>query len=254
MGSSEIEYIDLGKNLFLDKDNLGEYVESLCADFFKLQIWVQELDQELKILKNKPHIKNQPPRKVANNCTNLKRADAESQTVNQQAMEIELQVSPPKRLVRYNTLKRKVFYTKIYTKKIMKREKMEVEKENKDRHTKSSQKIPTRRQEWIRIFVKKEVMEIEVKPNQREETPPKIEEKRAQAGKRHKETPEGWAPRAKRKKKNSPRKDLVGSIKNLIQPTRVTLMTDFFSVIGKSPPVEWVPDPKLSRCNDLTLK
>jgi len=83
---------------------------------------------------------------------------------------------------------------------------MEVEKENKHHHPKPTKKFQTKRQEWVRIFVKKEVMEIEEKPRPINKTPPKTEIMRKQAGKKHKESPEGWAPRAKRKKKTLQRR------------------------------------------------
>jgi len=88
---------------------------------------------------------------------------------------------------------------------------MEVEIENKEHRTKTKKKTTKKRQRVYKIFVKKEVMEIEKKKEmQIEKTPPKREKKKKKAEKRRKGTPKEWAPRGKRNKKNSSKKDLGG--------------------------------------------
>jgi len=78
-------------------------------------------------------------------------------------------------------------------------------------------------------------MEIETKNSQLKETPPKkIVNKKT----RYKGTPKELAPRKKRPKRNTPNKVLGGSElkkpKILTQPTKVTLITDFFNALEKS--------------------
>jgi len=67
---------------------------------------------------------------------------------------------------------------------------------------------------------------------------------------RHKETPKELAPKKKRPKRNTPNKVLVGSelkkIKILTQPTKVSLIPDFFSALDKSQgcvKIKIAPDP-----------
>ncbi len=123
---------------------------------------------------------------------------------------------------------------------------MEIERENDRHHTKPRQKVLKTRQRWVKIFVKKETMEIESKKAGFETPPREAKVNKAKAKKRRKETPKEWAPRGKRKKQNSTKKNLDGSglkfDKILIQPTKVTLMTDFFGVVGKSSAIKLAPD------------
>jgi len=240
------EIIDLGCELLYDKDRPWEVIERLLTGHFELERQVLDLTQELMILKRMPRFKNQPPKQQEKEQT---KADASCQTWNQSSMEIETQVAPLRRLIRCTSLKKKIFYTKVYTKKYIEREKMEVEIENKEHRTKTKKKTTKKRQRVYKIFVKKEVMEIEKKKEmQIEKTPPKREKKKKKAEKRRKGTPKEWAPREKKNKKNSPKKDLEGSElklnKTLNQPTKVTLITDFFDVIGKRSSIKAAPDPK----------
>jgi len=154
------EIIDLGCELLYDKDRPWEVIERLLTGHFELERQVLDLTQELMILKRMPRFKNQPPKQQEKEQT---KADASCQTWNQSSMEIETQVAPLRRLIRCTSLKKKIFYTKVYTKKYIEREKMEVEIENKEHRTKTKKKTTKKRQRVYKIFVKKEVMEIEKK-------------------------------------------------------------------------------------------
>jgi len=49
-------------------------------------------------------------------------------------MEIEHQISSTRHLIRCTSLRKKIFYTKVYVRKHLKREKMEMEKEESVNH------------------------------------------------------------------------------------------------------------------------
>jgi len=132
--------------------------EVLYESFLDLTVQVKILEKELMLLKNNPHLQNPSPKPMTEACC---------QTRDQSAMEIELaQASSPRRTIRCTSLKKKIFYTKVYTKKHVRREKMEIEKEKSAHHPKPKQKIPKSPQKFVKIFVRKEIMEIEKKmPN-----------------------------------------------------------------------------------------
>jgi hypothetical protein len=236
----------------IDNAQPWEFAECFYESYCQLANRVLDLEQELILLKNKPHLKKPSPKPTQ---TKHKQpqviptvTDACCQTRDQSVMEIEPQISSPRRLIRCTSLRKKIFYTKVYVKKHQKREEMEIEKEKSVHHPKPKQKIPKKPQKFIKIFVRKEVMEIETETVQLNKTPPK---KKANPKKtRHKGTPKELAPRKKRPKKNTPNKALDGSElkvnKILTQPTKVTLITDFFSTITKSQgcaTIKIVPDP-----------
>jgi len=244
MGSSytkqkqESEYEKCREIPFGDGSN-WIYGELLYEAFMQLIVRVDNLKQELILLKNNPHLTNPPPKPMADACC---------QTRDQSAMEIELaQASSPRRTVRCTSLKKKIFYTKVYTKKHVRRETMEVEKEKSTHHPKPKRKILKSPQKFVKIFVRKEIMEIETKNAHLKETPPKNVVNRKT---RHKGTPKELAPIKRRKKRNTPNKVLGGSelkeIKILTQPAKVTLIADFFSALEKSQgcvKIKIAPDP-----------
>jgi len=216
--------------------------EILYASFMELRDRVEDLEeeQELMLLKNNPHPQNPPPKSMTDACC---------QTKDRSAMEIELvQASSPRRTIRCTSLKKKIFYTKVYTKKHVRREKMEIEKEKSTHHPKPKRKILKSPQKFVKIFVRKEIMEIETKNANLEETPPKNVVNRKT---KHKGTPkELAAPKKRRTKRNTPNKVLDGSeLKNnkiLTQPVKVSLITDFFSALEKSQggvKMKIAPDP-----------
>jgi len=174
--------------------------EVLYESFLELIDRVDYLEKELILLKKNPHLKNPPPKPMTDACC---------QTRDHSAMEIELaQASSPRRTIRCTSLKKKIFYTKVYTQKHVRREKMEIEKEKSTHHPKPKRKIPESPQKFVKIFVRKEIMEIETKKAHLKETPPKkVVNRKA----RHKGTPEGLAPKKRRKKRNTPNKVLDGS-------------------------------------------
>jgi len=209
----------------------------------ELRDQVKDLEQELMLLKKNQHLKNPPPKPKTDACC---------QTRDQSVMEIELaQASSPRRTIRCTSLKKKIFYTKVYTRKHVRREKMEEEKEKSTYHPKPKRKILKSPQKFVKIFVRKEIMEIETKNAHLKETPPKkVAYKKTRQKTRHKGTPKELAPRKKKPKRNTPNKDLDGSelkkIKILTQPTKVTLITDFFSALEKSQggvKIKIAPDP-----------
>jgi len=131
------------------------FAEVLYESFLDLTVQVKILEKELMLLKNNPHLQNPSPKPMTEACC---------QTRDQSAMEIELaQASSPRRTIRCTSLKKKIFYTKVYTKKHVRREKMEIEKEKSAHHPKPKQKIPKSPQKFVKIFVRKEIMEIEKK-------------------------------------------------------------------------------------------
>jgi len=170
MGSSytkqkqESEYEKCREIPFGDGSN-WIYGELLYEAFMQLIVRVDDLKQELILLKKNPHLKNPPHKPMTDACC---------QTRDQSAMEIELaQASSLRRTVRCTSLKKKIFYTKVYTRKHVRREKMEVEKEKSTHHPKPKRKILKSPQKFVKIFVRKEIMEIETKNAHLKETPPK---------------------------------------------------------------------------------
>jgi len=139
----------------------------------------------------------------------------------------------------------------VYVKKHIKRDRMEVEEEIKAHPSKSKLKVPHRGQKLVKVYVPKEVMMIETTKAQ-VKTPLRRARKKVEK-KKHQGTPLELARRNKRMKKNIPKKPLDASelkapspIKNLIQPSKVTLITEFFEIIGKrtsSIKPKLAPDP-----------
>jgi len=238
----------------IDNTQPWEFAECLYESYCQLSNKVLDLEEELVLLKNKRHPKNPSPKQPKQHQKTQTLpilADASCQTWDHSAMEIELQESSSRRMIRCTSLRKKIFYTKVYTKKHIKREGMEIEKEKKAHHPKPEKKIPKDRQKFYKVFVRKEGMEIESKTSQLNETPPKRTERNKKT--RHDGTPKELAPRRKKPKKNTPKKDLSGSglkliekIKILTEPIKVTVLTDFFNVLSKSQScakIKLVPDP-----------
>jgi len=200
---------------------------------------VDGLEQELMLLKINPHLQNPPPKPMTDACC---------QTRDQSAMEIELvEASSPRRTIRCSSLKKKIFYTKVYTRKHVRREQMEIEKEKITHHPKPKRKILKKSTKTCKNFCTKGDNGIKTKNAQLKETPPKnvVNKKR-----RHKGTPKELAPKKKRPKRNTPNKTLDGSelkkIKILTQPAKVNLITDFFRALEKSQgcvKMKIAPDP-----------
>jgi hypothetical protein len=222
----------------IDNSQPWEFAECFYESYCQLANRVQDLEEELILLKeNITATKPSPKVQKIEIETHPPKADACCQTEIQSVMEIEPQTSSPRRLIKCTSLKKKIYYTKVYTKKHVKREVMEIECEKKEQNPKSKKKRPQKPQRYTKIFVRKEGMEIEVKTKEEEKSPPK---RRPARKTRHKGTPEELASKKKRKKKNIPDKALDGSdlnlnIKNLSQPNKVTLITDFFVSIQKIP-------------------
>jgi len=109
------------------------YAEVLHKFLMQLIDLVDGLEQELMLLKINPHLQNPPPKPMTDACC---------QTRDQSAMEIELvEASSPRRTIRCSSLKKKIFYTKVYTRKHVRREQMEIEKEKITHHPKPKRKI-----------------------------------------------------------------------------------------------------------------
>lgn len=254
MGSSYTKQeISLGRALPIYNDRPWEFAECLYEQFVQLECQTLDLERELMILKKRsPQIKTRPHKQDKETEPKPQMADASCQTGDQFAMEIETQ---PRRLIKCTSFRKNTFYTKVYTKKHVKKEKMEVEIEKKRRRTTSQTKIPKKGLKFVKIYVPKEVMEIESKKQEIQvcKTPPRRVSKKVKVKTKHGETPEELARNKKRKKKNTPRKALDDSeLKapsanlNLIQPTKVRLITDFFKTVEKSSflkSIKLAPDP-----------
>jgi len=214
----------------------------------ELRAQVKDLTKELMLLKNNPHLKNPSPKiKSHRNQIITDMTDIRCQAKDKSAMEIEPRASSPRRMVRCTSLRKKIFYTKVYVKIHVKREVMEIEKEKIAHHPKSKQKIPEKTQKFVKVFVRKDGMEIENQKDQENKSPPKrVPDKK----KKHLGTPKELAPRKKRPKRNTPKKASDGSElkvnKILTQPAKMTLMTDFFNTLTKSQGcaiIKTAPDP-----------
>jgi len=99
---------------------------------------------------------------------------------------------------RCTPLRKKIFYSKVYTKKHLKRGNGDREREEST-SPQIQKKIPRERQIFFKVFVRKEGMEIETKTGQLNETPPKRTERNKKM--RHKGILKELAPRKKKPKK-----------------------------------------------------
>jgi len=164
MGSSytkqenEFQY----REIPIDNDSPWEFAECFYESYWELRDQVKDLKKELILLKNNPHLKNPSPKfKSHRNQINTGMTDIWCQAKDKSAMEIEPQAGSPRRMVRCTSLRKKIFYTKVYVKIHVKREDMEIEKEKIAHHPKSKQKIPENTQKFVKIFARKDGMEIE---------------------------------------------------------------------------------------------
>jgi len=123
------------------KNRPWEFAECLYDEFVMLQCRVLDLERELIDLKIKSHLKDQPPKQHKLTQSIPKMVDTSCQTWDQSAMDIEFQVNPPRRLIRCTSFKKKIFSTKVYIKKHIKREDMEFGKKIRVHHHKSEQKV-----------------------------------------------------------------------------------------------------------------
>jgi len=131
------------KEIPFGDDSPWELAEVLYETLLELRAQVKDLKQELMLLKNNPQLKNPSPKfKSHRNQINTGMTDIWCQPKDKSAMKIEPQASSPRRMVRCTSLRKKIFYTKVYVKIHVKREVMEIEKEKIAHHPKSKQKIP----------------------------------------------------------------------------------------------------------------
>lgn len=229
-----------------------ELAEILYNDYYNQVERIDKLEKELKTLRTNPTNHN-PTSKVpwhTQSCqTKPQTADASCQTWEESAMEIEPECGAQRHRVRCSSHYKSTYFTKIYVKKRVERQKMEVEVPKRDHTPKHPKKIPKKPQKLVKVYVAKEVMQIETFKVEPVKTPPKKARKKTTKHKRKKETPKEWVPRKKNRKKNTPRKELSGSElnqnKNLTHPIKFSLITDFFSV-KKMVPIDKIaldPDP-----------
>jgi hypothetical protein len=235
------------KALPIDNNHPWQLAELLFNEFYYLFDKVELLEKELKPLRTIPTSHNPTSKVPCHTQTKPRMADASCQTWEEGVMEIEPERGPQRRPVRCPFHYKSTYYTKVYVKKRIEREKMEVEVKKRDHITKHPRKIPKKPQKLVKVYVAKEVMQIETKKVEPGETPPRKARKSKAKEKRKKETPKEWAPQKKKRKKNTPGKDLGGPelnpSKNLTQPTKFSLITDFFSIMKKVTAEKNTPDP-----------
>jgi len=224
----------------IDNDHPWELAELLYNRFNMLCDRVDSLDAELKTLRTNPTRPNPTPKISWRTQTKPQTVAVGCQTWDECAMEIEQENGPRRRPIRRPFYYKSTFFTKIYVRKRVEREKMEVEVPKREHTTRHPKKIPKKQYRLVKVYVAKEVMQIETKkvePAEKTQTPLKKARKKKKREKRKKETPKEWAPQRKKKKDNTPREDLVGPVlnldKNLTQPMKFSLITDFFSVLKK---------------------
>jgi len=171
--------------------------ESYCQHSEK----VLDLKEELVLLKNKSHPENPSPKQPKQHQKTQTLpilAYASCQTWDLSAMDIEFQESSPRRMIRCTSRRKKIFYTKVYTKK-------HTERGNGDREGEEStlpqirKEDPERATKILQSFLRMEGMKIETKTSQLNETPPKRTKRNKKT--RHKRTPKELAPRKKKHKK-----------------------------------------------------
>jgi len=221
----------------IDNDRPWELAEILYNDHNMLVDRVDRLEMELKTLRTKSTSQNPTPMISSHTQTKPQTVSIGCQTGEEGAMEIEEESGPQRRPIRWPFQYKSTFFTKVYVKKRVEREKMEVEVSKRDHTTKRPKKIPKKQHRLVKVYVEKEVMQIETKKVEPDgKTPPKKARKRKAVEKRKKETPKEWVPRRKKKKDNTPGKNLVGPElnpnKNLTQPKN-SRITDFFSIVKK---------------------
>jgi hypothetical protein len=231
----------------IDNSMPWEFAECMYESYCQLHCRVLDVEAELIYLKQKkptPIIQSQYTKKplitTANACTQTM-VDTGTET-----MEIEAKKPIVRRWIRCSSLKKKTFYTKMYYKKKVQRDEMEIEVETKQKSRKHQKSNTTKaKTRWIKTYVKKEMMAVEI------DSSPKTKKKRNPGVKtKSKGTPPDIAPRKKRPKKNSPKKILDGSdlklkFKNFNQLEKISLMTDFFNTTVKNhvPFIKKPPDP-----------
>jgi len=225
-----------------------DLAELLFKNYKMLAERVERLEQELNSLRTIPTYQNPTP--IISRHTRSKPQTAEfgCQTRDEAAMEIEVESGQQRRPIRRSFYHKSTFFMKVYVKKRAKRENMEVEVSKREHTTKHPKKIPEKRNRLVKVYVAKEVMQIEttkVEPGEKTRTPSEKARKGRAKGKRKKETPKEWAPQRKSQQKNTPKRDLDGAElnldKNLTQPAKFSLITDFFHTLNK---LKSVPDPE----------
>jgi len=156
-------------------------------------------------------------------------------------MEIEPERGAQRRPVKCSSYHKSTYFTKIYVKKGVEREKMEVEVPKRDHTPRHPKKIPKKLQKLVKVYVAKEVVQIETYKVKTVETPLKKAGNKTTKKKRKKETPKERAPQRKNRKKNTPRNNLGGPelnlSKNLTPPTYFSL---FRISLKKS---QWINTP-----------
>jgi len=233
----------------IDNSMPWEFAECVYESHNQLHCRVLDLEAELINLKKKkptPIIQSHYTKKAL-----VTTANASTQTmvdVGTEIMEIEAQKPIIRRWIRCSSLKKKTFYTKVYYKKKVQRDEMEIEVEIKQKNRKHQKpntiKAKTR---YYKTYVKKEMMAVEA------DSSPKLKKQRDPGVKtKSKGTPPDIAPKKKRPKKNSPKKFSDGSVSKLVpcnfnQPEqKISLMTDFFNTVAKNAYVPFIkkpPDP-----------
>jgi len=152
------------RELFMDPANPWEYAEessqAIVQSFVNHRERLERIEEELMTLqKNKPNALTQPQVskkhqvKVANASIHIEEQNA--------AEKVKIEIKE-RRWIRCSSLKKKIFYTKLYFVKKTDREEMEVEGERTKKthkcHKISVIKTKTR---WNKTYVKKEMMAIE---------------------------------------------------------------------------------------------
>ncbi len=228
------------RELPIDNTQPWVFAEYCFESQLALRLRVMDLENELFLLKQSLAA-SEPSPKHKIKPSKPSTFEACCQTSAPSDMEIEPNIIlNPRRTIRCTSLRRRIFYTKVYTEKHIKREGMEIEKEKPADHPKK--RIPHKSHKFVKIFVKKQVMEMEVQKASERKKPPRKKKSK------HQGTPEELVRRKKRPKKNSPKKSLSGSELKILTPSRpkVSLITDFFDVIEKTKDcvkIKLAPDP-----------
>jgi hypothetical protein len=241
------------KKIPLDPVNPWAYAEDLYQDFGDLLKRVTELENELWDLQKKiPTTLAQPPstKKFLTAAANM--STQTEQMFSAEKMEIE---TTKRRWIKCSSLKKKNYYTKVYTVKRAAKEEMEVEGEIKKKTRKSQKPRAIKSQlkvRWYKTYIKKEMMAIE--ESKETEAVSKSPPRKRNPGVKTKSKGTPVPLKKKRVKKNTPKKVLGGSelkfnaVKLDSQPMKITLMTDFFSCMPKYayiPSIKKPPDPGL---------
>jgi hypothetical protein len=245
------------KEIPLDPDSPWDYAEDLHQEFGDLVKRVAELEEESWYLQmsQTPATFTQPPSNKKH-----KSAAANSSTQTEELFAAEkMEIEPPqRRWIKCSSLKKKTYYTKVYSVKSTAKEEMEVEGEIKKKNRKSRKPKAIKGQSkvrWYKTYIKKEMMAIE--ESKETEAVSKSPPRKGNPGLKTKSQGTPPVPR-KKLKLNTPKKVLGGSelkfngVKLDSKPQKITLMTDFLSCIPKKnvsvPCIKKPPDPgKLAR-------